>query len=183
MSPAVYALYVDLGVYRYVGATTRSLRDRLWVHRSCAVGWSNGSSSQEVYKWMWDVGARNVQIELLEEVHDLALLGERELAWITRLRTEGHELVNMVQMPHSSRRHPGGVRRQMSPESKEKNRLAHIGRKMTPETIANMRAAQKGHPVTDEMRMNMSKSAHRWRHVDKGISKPGCIWCDLVASA
>lgn len=90
--PAVYALYVDDGVYRYIGSTTGNSQNRLWEH---IYRGRNGHDSP-VYQWMREVGVENVRVIDLEKVPDITTIKEVEARWIKLLLDEGHDLTNQM---------------------------------------------------------------------------------------
>lgn len=89
--PAVYALTHDGGFF-YVGYTSSNTLNRWWQHISRA---QNGHDAP-VYRWMRDVGIRNVGYQILELVENPSEAGEIEAGWIKTLIDEGHELTNAI---------------------------------------------------------------------------------------
>lgn len=82
----IYALsctcHPEKGV-RYVGQTTQGARPRLLGHLSEA----RKGEGTPVYRWIRKHGESNIETTVLEAVEDSALLDEREVFWISEMRT------------------------------------------------------------------------------------------------
>lgn len=106
--PAIYALYVDDGVYYYVGSTTGNSKNRLWEH----IYRGRAGHDSPVYHWMREVGLENVRVIDLEKVSDISNIKSIEAVWIKGLIAEGQPLLNQISRD--------GVVNSMSDESKRK---------------------------------------------------------------
>jgi hypothetical protein len=62
----------------------------------------------------------------------------------------------------------------LSPEHRAALSRANTGKKHSPETLAKLRAAKAGKP---------SRPMHNRWHVNRGIVKPDCIFCNAIESA
>ncbi|AGY47141.1 GIY-YIG Endonuclease [Clavibacter phage CN1A] len=87
--PCVYGL--EAGGFLYVGVTTVNPKTRWWGHR----GRARGGHTAPVYERMREVGIDAVKIVVLEECEADRLEG-RELFWIQKLKSEGHDLTNQI---------------------------------------------------------------------------------------
>lgn len=108
--------------YRYVGQSRISLRRRMSLHLYLA----QHGDGRDVYEWMRTElaegnGVHLVQIEKCASDDDV--LNEREQYWIERLRSEGHDLRNMIR---------GGSYTPLSDEGRAKIRVHARAVKQTP---------------------------------------------------
>lgn len=75
----IYGLHAGDGNIAYVGQTSRRLSQRLAEHRYKA----RDNSALPVYKWMREVGIKNVQAMPLDEC-EIDFINELEQDWIER---------------------------------------------------------------------------------------------------
>lgn len=84
----------NLEAIRYIGATTRTLNQRLSGHKHCA----NNPKKRglPVHKWMYSVYQKgyDIKIELIEECRD-NIWEDREKYWIKYYREKGYKLMNL----------------------------------------------------------------------------------------
>jgi hypothetical protein len=90
--PAIYALYVDEGVFCYIGSTSKNSLNRLWEHNYRA---RNGHSAP-VYQWMRFVGIENVKVIDLISLDGVDNPVELEAVTIANYIAAGHPLVNQI---------------------------------------------------------------------------------------
>jgi len=114
--PAIYALHAGDGVYRYVGATSKNSKNRLYEHIYRARSGHMGP----VYVWMREVGLENVQVVDLAKVADDDLRLRLEATTIAHLIQAGYPLVNRISRD--------GVPNSMADESRKLISAAHSGR-------------------------------------------------------
>lgn len=77
--------------YRYVGLTTKSVSHRLSQHRKVAAA----GRKTPFYDWLRKMDPKRVVADVLDHHDQLEDLGKSEVAWIIRLRGEGHRLLNL----------------------------------------------------------------------------------------
>lgn len=74
--------------------------------------------------------------------------------------------------------------RTLSEDHKAKLSVASAGNRYAAGQVwdddrrAMISAVHKGKPKSDATKLKMAEGAHRWRHVDKGIVKEGCQFCE-----
>lgn len=126
--PVIYCLTDKRfpGLVKYVGLTRLGGKRRFSDHLRTA---RNGKGSP-VYQWMRAVGPENVEIHILESLENSSLLPEREIYWIAKYKSMGHNLTNA---------NDGGSATAMFPETKAKISASKTGKKRTPEQSARMR--------------------------------------------
>lgn len=90
--PAIYALYVDEGVFCYIGSTSKNSLNRLWEHNYRA----KSGHTAPVYQWMRSVGIENVKVIDLIKLDEVMNAVELEAKTIANYIAAGHPLVNQV---------------------------------------------------------------------------------------
>ena len=77
---------------RYVGLTTRSLKERFYQH-------CNAKSNSYKYNWIKKLKKKNLKpvIEILDTAENIEELRELEIYWIEQLKHWGFKLVNLTQ--------------------------------------------------------------------------------------
>lgn len=160
------------GATTYIGATIKSLEERLGGHISTA----KRNVGRPISVWINELAEKNLKpvIEIIEETRSENHY-DREVYWINAMRKDGVRLLNvtiggktMVGYTHSELAkkkiadcHKGKVisieqkrllslamtGRKLSDERKEKMRLASTGRKHSQETRDAMSLAKKGKPA------------------------------------
>jgi hypothetical protein len=80
-----------VGLYRYVGLTTRTVGYRLKQHVKVA----RSGRKTPFYDWLRAHDGDDIVADELERVEGLEELGQAEIAWIESLRREGHPLLNL----------------------------------------------------------------------------------------
>lgn len=90
-NPAVYALKHDGRIF-YVGYTSTNALNRYWQHVSRA---SSGHTAP-VYERMREVGIRDVEYDILEEIGDPGEAANIEARWIKELLASGEPLTNVL---------------------------------------------------------------------------------------
>ncbi|WP_422748630.1 NUMOD3 domain-containing DNA-binding protein [Mycobacterium sp. WMMD1722] len=106
-------------VYRYVGLTTKTAKIRLRQHLKVA----RSGRKTPFYDWLRIHDGEDIVADVLEVVEGLQELGEAEIAWIERLRSEGHKLLNLSEGSLG----PTGV--EWTAEMREAARIRSTGRK------------------------------------------------------
>lgn len=151
----IYALSTDGVDYRYVGATRDTPGRRLTDHKIKA----KRGVVRPVYDWMRSVGPSTIATTLLDRVPDDEI-HEAEALWISRLRAEGHDLLNVQD---------GGPGRPgyRSPEEAARTGAAHVGIK------------HKKHEFKDITTQVVSgaRGAHSRWHAARGIVNNDCVFC------
>jgi hypothetical protein len=112
-----------------------------------------------VHNWMRDVGLPNVTVALLDRVPD-EQIHEAERSWISRLRAEGFDLLNVAE---------GGLGRPgyRSPEEVARCAVAHIGVKHKKHEFADIQTQV----------VSGARGAHNRWHVARGLIKESCMFC------
>lgn len=149
----VYSLSNDDGRPRYVGMTCGEVRVRLRNHRRMA---RNGTR-RPVYDWMRKYGPDSIYATVLEVV-DPDRLYEVEQAWIARLRSEGADLLNLVDGG------PGRSGIKMTAEQVDAMRL----RPVSDETRARMSVAAKGRPSPNKGKPMSEEQKAKQREAMRG---------------
>jgi hypothetical protein len=129
----IYALSINGADYRYVGMTQIGAEARLRIHRK--TGRSPKLPSARWIKKHQALGEA-IRVTVLEECTP-ENIGDREAAWIERLRSEGHDLLNVTE---------GG-------------RGGLPGFTHTDEARAKMSAKLKGRTFDDEWRARLSAAS------------------------
>lgn len=185
-SHAVYALSTDGENHRYIGYTTKKIRQRLSMHR-----WeAKHDNPAKLYDWMREVGPDNVIVTVLEKLPTDSTLGqlggEREAHWIARLRGEGYDLINKTtggpgmpgvkptaeQLAARSERARLQIQAHnhlQTPENREKRRAAHVGIKHKKHEFKDIQAQV----------VSGARGAHNRWHVARGIINNDCTHCVL----
>lgn len=91
-NPAIYALYVDEGIYCYIGSTSANSTRRFYEH----IYRARIGHSAPVYEWMRSVGLENVKIIDLISLVDVANPVELEAKTIANYIAAGHPLTNQI---------------------------------------------------------------------------------------
>lgn len=116
---------------RYVGQTSRGVRDRFSKH-----AWSaRNSASWPVSKWMKKHGVENIRYKILEDTQTPDLLDEREEYWISKYDTLNHEAGGLNLWPG------GASQRGYKHPANAKTRIK--GRKHSEETKRKLSEASK----------------------------------------
>lgn len=203
----VYGLHLGDRRYRYVGLTTQYIDKRLAQHVRCAVLGVN----TPVYSWMRKYGPLTIQIELLEQC-SRGDLPEREKHWISELRNQGFDLLNLsaggdgalgvVRSEETRRKMSEAQKGIPKSETHRKNLWKNRERSVSGQTRRKLSEAGKGNTnaspapdtsyLTPEYREMLSTARRgkpnvgshiRW-HVNKGVSKPEtCKFCKEEANA
>lgn len=171
----------------YIGQTTTSFRERVKNHCSTLNRGVHGNSH---FQRAWGkYGADAFCFHVLEYIHDLETIAEREQYWLDVFRDTGRVYnagacasPSFLGCSHSeeSRRRmceaqkdrkpiTEETRRRMSNSAKRRFRLLghpRQGKKHTPESIQRMREAHRGRVATEETRRKMSES-HKGHIVTK----------------
>ena len=92
INPAIYALYVEEGVYCYIGSTSKNSLYRLWEHNYRA---RNGHAAP-VYQWMRSVGIENVKVIDLVSLVNIENPALLEAKIIAQYIDDGHPLMNQI---------------------------------------------------------------------------------------
>lgn len=129
----IYGLYDDNGELRYIGQTTRSLKQRFSVHLCESRGFRK---NQHCAVWIRSMLKENTEptIQLIQELYNKDDLNGAEQYWIKYLRDQGCRLVN-----HSD----GGE--------------GCVGFRHTEETKKKMALLSKGRRRTEEMKIKRRK--------------------------
>lgn len=135
----------------YVGATTNTLEARFRQHLKS----SRRSSASYFQKAIRLYGIQSFDIRVIDVAGNTVALSQKENYWIKRLRTLAPHGYNLASGGDELWKH--------SPESNEKNRLAHLGKKATPMTLAKMSAAHRGRKHSDETKEKMLTDGRRGR--------------------
>jgi len=90
--PAIYALYVDEGVYCYIGSTSANSTRRYYEH----IYRARSGHSAPVYQWMREVGLENVKFIDLISLIDVADPIALEATTIANYLAAGHPLTNQL---------------------------------------------------------------------------------------
>ncbi len=137
----IYVITNLLTGMKYVGQTTRSLKERFGEHMKAKTHLGNA---------IRHYGVENFTVEVIEECETLDQLNEREKFWIAELNT---------QHPHGYNFTDGGQQgASPSAESRKKMSDAHTGVKRSPETVARMSESQKGKVLSLEHRAKLSEA-------------------------
>lgn len=142
---------------RYVGQTTRPLRERISGHKSTAL--RAADRVYRLYSWIRSHGWDSIEFVVLEECpEDLVYLNYAERYWIASFRERGIELLNHTDggdgvpgLPAWNRGIP------MSPERIEQLRSIHLGSTHTPEHVERIRAG-----VIKHFQENGQKPVHEY---------------------
>lgn len=135
---SVYGLFdPETGELRYVGVTSKSLKQRLWQHEASA----RLSYRRHVANWIKGLSRRGLTpvIDEIEEQPTLAEAFVAEAFWIQYFRGLGCALTNLTAGG------PGASMAQ-SPESRAKKGAAGRGRKHSKASRAKMSAMQRNRP-------------------------------------
>lgn len=82
----------DLKNIRYVGATSKTLNQRMYHHKYCA----KSRRVQPVHKWMWSKMQENIEIVIQSiEICDENTWQEAEKKWVTYYKDQGYNLLNI----------------------------------------------------------------------------------------
>lgn len=149
MQTKIYVLSGPDGVVRYVGKTSKTLETRLAKH----LGEARLGKKTHRFHWIRSLPAPP-EITLLHVVEGNG--SSAETASIAALRGAGYDLVNGTDGGE------GGYGHRPSAETLEKMRAAGRRRVISPETREKMRLARMGlprKPHSAETRLKMSKSA------------------------
>jgi hypothetical protein len=173
--------YTVYGVYdprepehiRYIGCTRFLLADRMALAFSVAkhAKWN----SRPYWIWLgqiWKQGVRPA-VKALYRVRRDEDWGRAERRWIAKLKSEGHQLLNMTLggpggsgPEHSARTITRLSGQKLSPETRAKISAATTGRKLSPEARAKLSATFKGRKFSPEWRAKLSAAAmKRWASV------------------
>lgn len=138
---AIYSLRDELGIARYVGKTTQSLRGRLDRHLSCS---KKGKTHRD--NWIRSMEAKGLRprIDLIEMAEGDGK--EREIFWIATMRSSGWPMTNTTDGGE------GGSGIQKSEETREKIRAALTGKTLPEETKRKISMALKGRPQNPRSR-------------------------------
>lgn len=149
----IYVITNLLTGMKYVGQTTRSLKERFREHMK---------SDYLIGRAIRHYGVENFTVEVIEECATPEQLNEREIFWIAKLNTKH---------PHGYNFTDGGQQgASPSAESRKKMSDAHTGVKRSPETVARMSESQKGKVLSLEHRTKLSE-AGRGHEVSPEIRK------------
>jgi hypothetical protein len=153
----IYGLSLDGADFRYVGATTSPIGTRLAFHVRAA----NAGRTAPVSQWMTEVGPKAVTATILEEVGDDARW-DAEVRWISRLRAEGYDLLNVA---IGGRGRPGALL------TEDQRRALGDLRRGKPHG--------KRHEFRDPQRQvdSGARGAHNRWHVARGKTSERCAYC------
>lgn len=90
-SCVIYLLTNKINLMKYVGKTTKKLRQRLYEHR-CNKSNKNTYISHAINFYGWE----NFSVEILEECIDAKKLNEREIFWIAKLNCKALNGYNLT---------------------------------------------------------------------------------------
>lgn len=122
----IYRLTNRLNGKSYVGQTRMSFRKRFYCHK-CDSRKARYPIERAINKHGWE----NFQVYILEQEISPTDVDERERAWIKTLNTL---------VPNGYNVEPGGSRSKVvTPESREKMRLAKLGKKRGPMALSTKR--------------------------------------------
>lgn len=165
-NPSIYALFVDEGVYCYVGSTSINSANRLWEH----IYRARSGHTAPVYSWMRHVGIENVQVADLVFISDATQRKELEADLIKVLLDEGHPLTN--------RKSRDGVFDSMPEESRKL-----ISKKVRGRTGWNRGKSGEEAGWTEERRAKQTSSVeNRYEHGTEKRAKLKKCPCDVCES-
>jgi hypothetical protein len=130
----VYGLRLsDCDEYRYVGKTTKSLYQRIYLHF-----WESSKDSPRlpVHKWIKSVGSENVSVDILKEIdnendEELSLA---EINEIGKCRSANHRLLNLTDGGEGTRGYRGTEKSRTAQSEKMSGKNnPRYGTKWTPE--------------------------------------------------
>lgn len=163
----IYGLSGPDGKIRYVGASATSLAKRLGRHRKR----SASGSPYPVHAWMRSVGISSVVIVELEQC-EVDVLSEREVHWITELRTHiEHGGVNVL----TGRSWPDSYKSVLSSAIKE-GRSTPSQRKLSSDLVRTRLASPDG-IAQDKLNRAGDIGRHSRWHSSRGVVKEGCVFC------
>lgn len=112
----IYGMHVGDGIYRYVGMTKLSIRERMYNHKHSSL-----NPKTPVHWWIRKHGFDSVIVDTLDTAENLDELRDLEILWVAKLRGEGFPLLNMTD----------GGEGVLNPSeaTREKYRLARSGEK------------------------------------------------------
>ena len=124
----IYVITNLLTGMKYVGQTTRSVKERFGEHMK---------SDYLIGRAIRYYGVENFTVEVIEECETLDQLNEREIFWIAKLNTKHPHGYNMTDGGE------GAHGRYFTPEAHERMSVAQKKRSDTPEGKANLDKARK----------------------------------------
>jgi hypothetical protein len=138
MTGYIYAIHLlGSSEYRYVGMTATTIERRLQQHFTGA----KRGKQYPVYDWLRKQEKELVQIVCLEACEELEDLENLEISWVSKLRSEGHRLLNLTEGGKGPRGH----------KWTEEQRAAHRERMLEvnnrPEKKLAPRNQKKGVPI------------------------------------
>lgn len=163
----IYAFVDDLGKPFYVGKTY-NLEKRLKEHLYEVKKDNNLPKYNKIRKLLKD----NIQIEdlikILENNIDFEVINEREIYWISKLKSEGYKLKNLTDGGEGAINTIPGLSeklknlktgKKLSKETKEKISNSKKGKKFTEEHKINLSISRKKRITKDETRIKASKTS------------------------
>lgn len=134
--------------YRYVGQTQFGAEYRLGRHRHM-------SKYRDLPVYLWMRKHNDVVIDVLEKVPegDLKDLDAKEIEWIARLRSEGHELLNCTEGGKSSYTQTSEARAKRVRTGADHY---NYGKKHSAETRAKLSAARRLRVTSESTKQKMS---------------------------
>ena len=128
----LYGLYTkDNPEIRYIGITTKTIKQRLTGHRSAS---RNPKNTYKVVQWIRSHGAENIEIKLLNTFNNIEELKDAEIETIKSMKIQGFNLLNhtdggdgVLGLPAWNKGVP------MSEEQKELLREANVGKVLSDE--------------------------------------------------
>lgn len=146
----IYALIdPETDEIRYIGKTIRP-QERFRAHLR-----DTGNSHKA--NWIKQLRERQLKpiMYVLEET-TIEVWEAREQHWIAYGHSQGWRLTNLV----------AGGRGNSNPsdETRERQRISHLGKKRTPESIAKQALAQRGIKMSEAHKQKMRDRPHTWAH-------------------
>lgn len=198
----IYGVIGPDGRLVYVGTSKNDASYVEHHHRSAAKA---GKSQTPINQWIRTVGLDKFKVETLEEVPSEDAK-DRQQFWIDSARLAGHPIRNLTKEETSERvrkgmQESGTVKQPRTRPKTYKPREPRTGFHITDEHKAAISRAHKGKVVSEETRkkisekamghkrnagrvqspetrMKMSLTKHTRGHVEKGIVKETCRWCN-----
>lgn len=144
----IYLITCLVNGKKYVGVTTRSLKERLREHRN-----GNQCIDRAIRKYGWE----NFTVEVLEECNSKQELDERERFWIIELDCKvpnGYNVADGGEGSAGWHQTPEACARIAAANSGENHPM--FGKHHTPESKALIRASSKGRRQSEETKVKLS---------------------------
>lgn len=143
MSGIIYCITNTVSGKQYVGQTTKASVLVRW-HEHVAQAMRGSTDCVALFSAIRKHGAAAFTIEEIERTAELDTREQHHINQLGTLAPAGYNLT------------PGGVRFQMTPETRQKIREANMGIERTNEWRANLSAALKGRVLSEEARRKIS---------------------------